>query len=234
MTVTRLISGVDTRVTITGPLRQPELRLSSTPPLDSSDILSLIVFNTPPNQLSAAQQQELAVRAGTLAAGFLATPIISALQNEIGLDVLEVDPSGDLISAGPKVTVGEEIAPGLVARFSRQFGLRAVRRSDVRILPIAHLAAASDLLRRAIPRSALAVPAHRTRWHRPAVVFQFLRRPRPHGAVTKHDIRRRRLVLLYGHESTTFRRGSDRRVHRGCRARAARRHAARDAAQPDA
>ena len=32
------------RVQIVGPLRQPELRLSSTPPLDPSDILSLIVF----------------------------------------------------------------------------------------------------------------------------------------------------------------------------------------------
>ncbi|HEY7177108.1 MAG TPA: translocation/assembly module TamB domain-containing protein, partial [Micromonosporaceae bacterium] len=122
VSVTRLISGVDTRVTISGPLRQPELHLSSMPPLDSSDILSLIVFNAAPNQLSATQQQELAVRAGTLAAGFIATPVLTALQNEIGLDVLEIDPSGDLVSAGPKVTVGEEIAPGLVARFSRQFG----------------------------------------------------------------------------------------------------------------
>jgi translocation and assembly module TamB len=120
--VTRLILGVDTRVTISGPLRQPELRLSSNPPLDSSDILSLIVFNTSPNQLSATQQQELAVRAGALAAGFIATPVINALQNELGLDVLSVEPSGDLISTGPKVTVGEELAPGLVARFSRQFG----------------------------------------------------------------------------------------------------------------
>jgi len=119
--VTRLISGVTARVTINGPLRQPELHLSSTPPLDSSDILSLIVFNTAPNELSAAQQQELAVRAGALAAGFIATPIITALQHEIGIDTLEVEPTGDL-GLGPKVTVGEEIAPGLVARFSRQFG----------------------------------------------------------------------------------------------------------------
>src|SRR5581483_1328932 len=31
--VTRDISGVQTRVTVTGPMRQPELRLSSVPPL---------------------------------------------------------------------------------------------------------------------------------------------------------------------------------------------------------
>jgi autotransporter translocation and assembly factor TamB len=120
ITVNRLISGVETRVSIFGPLDQPELRLASVPPLDQSDILSLILFNTSTNQLSAAQQQELVVRAGTLAAGFLATPILAAIENELGLDVFEIDPGE--FGTGPKVTIGEELAPGLVARFSRQFG----------------------------------------------------------------------------------------------------------------
>jgi autotransporter translocation and assembly factor TamB len=95
--------------------------LTSTPPLDSSDIFSLIVFGTSANDLSVPQQQELAVRAGTLAAGFLATPIVSAVERSLGLDVLQIEPTGE-IGAGPRVTIGEEIAPGLVARFSRQFG----------------------------------------------------------------------------------------------------------------
>src|SRR5262249_23305027 len=43
VSVTREISGVLTRVTLTGGLESPELQLSSTPPLDPSDILSLIV-----------------------------------------------------------------------------------------------------------------------------------------------------------------------------------------------
>jgi TamB, inner membrane protein subunit of TAM complex len=121
VTVKRVISGVEARVIINGPMRQPELHLASTPPLDSSDILSLIVFNTTTNQLTAAQQTDLAVRAGTLAAGFLAAPIVSALQSELGIDILQIEPAGD-VGTGAKVTVGDEIAPGLVARFSRQFG----------------------------------------------------------------------------------------------------------------
>jgi translocation and assembly module TamB len=123
VTVTRVISGVETRVSIFGPLKQPELRLASVPPLDQSDILSLILFNTSTNQLSAAQQQELVVRAGTLAASFLATPILSAIENEIGLDIFEIEPGE--IGIEPKVTIGQELAPGLVARFSRQFGQEA-------------------------------------------------------------------------------------------------------------
>ena len=120
--VTREIGGVQTRVSITGSLRQPELQLSSIPPLDATDILSLIVFNVAPNELSPTQQQELVVRAGTLAAGFLAAPLVSAIQQEIGLQVLDIEPSRDIINVGPRVTVGQEILPGLVAQFSRQFG----------------------------------------------------------------------------------------------------------------
>src|SRR5262249_62258273 len=118
----RLIQGVQTRVSITGPMRQPELRLASTPPLDASDIMSLIVFNTSTNQLSGVQQQELVVRAGALAAGFLATPLLSAVEKDVGLDVLEIEPTGDAIGGGPRATVGQERAPGLGARLSRQFG----------------------------------------------------------------------------------------------------------------
>jgi len=121
VTVTRDISGVQTRVTISGALHQPELRLASTPPLDESDILSLIVFNATPNSLTTGQQQELAVRAGTLAAGFLAKPLLQAVQNELGLDTFAIEPSGEF-GTGPKVTIAGELAPGLVARFSRQFG----------------------------------------------------------------------------------------------------------------
>jgi autotransporter translocation and assembly factor TamB len=122
ITVSREISGVETRVTISGPLNQPELRLSSVPPLDPSDILSLIVFNTSTNELSTAQQQELAVRAGTLALGFLANSLTSGLQRTLGIDILEIEATSGA-DAGTRVTVGQELAPGLVARFSRQFGV---------------------------------------------------------------------------------------------------------------
>ncbi|MBM3772323.1 MAG: hypothetical protein FJW27_13785 [Acidimicrobiia bacterium] len=126
VTVARTIPGVETRVSIVGPLNEPALLLASTPPLDDSNILSLIVFNTNVNELNAVQQQELAVRAGTLAAGFLATPLMSALERTLGLQILEIElaPSGSAgaSTAAPRVTIGDEIAPGLVARFSRQFG----------------------------------------------------------------------------------------------------------------
>jgi len=63
------------------------------------------------------------VRAGVLAAGFLATPLVSAISSQIGLETLEIEPGSDFAGDfGAKLTVGQEVAPGLVARFSRQFG----------------------------------------------------------------------------------------------------------------
>jgi len=119
--VSRVIQGIETRVSIFGDMHQPELRLASTPPLDASDILALIVFNRSANELTAPQQQDLLVRAGTLVAGFVAGQVLSTIQSRLNLDILEIATSGDF-GGGPKLTIGDEIAPGLVARFSREFG----------------------------------------------------------------------------------------------------------------
>ena len=129
VSVNRLIQGIQTRVTITGSLNQPALSLSSNPPLEQSDILSLIVFNQSTSDLSASQQQELAVRAGTLAYGFVATPLVSALQRSIGLETLEITPPSGAF--GTTVTVGNELAPGLVAQFTREFGQEAYDEATV-------------------------------------------------------------------------------------------------------
>ena len=91
------------------------------PPVDMPTRCARAMFNTSINQLSALQQQQLAARAGTLAAGFLAAPMLAALERSLGLDMLEITSGADL-SGGTRVTIGNEIAPGLVARFSRQFG----------------------------------------------------------------------------------------------------------------
>ena len=54
----RIISGVTAIVNIRGTARQPQVRLSSQPPLDEADVLSLIVFNQPINQLGGGRAAE--------------------------------------------------------------------------------------------------------------------------------------------------------------------------------
>jgi autotransporter translocation and assembly factor TamB len=59
----RLISGVTAIVNIRGTARQPAVTLTSSPPMDEADVLSLIVFNQPINQLGEGERLNLAQRA---------------------------------------------------------------------------------------------------------------------------------------------------------------------------
>jgi autotransporter translocation and assembly factor TamB len=55
---------------IRGSVRQPTVSLTSSPPMDEADVLSLIVFNQPLNQLGEGERLNLAQRAGSMAAGY--------------------------------------------------------------------------------------------------------------------------------------------------------------------
>lgn len=117
----RVISGVEARIHIGGTMRQPTLDLSSTPPLDQSEILSLIVFNQPINQLGAGEKVALAQKAGALASGFVVTPIVQSLGEALDLDLLEVQPISDE-GGGPRVTVGQQVNERLFVKFTQEFG----------------------------------------------------------------------------------------------------------------
>ena len=62
-----------------------------------------------------------------------AVALISALERSLGLDILEIEAGRDGAAGflGPRVTIGDEIAPGLVARFSRQFGRQEYNEATV-------------------------------------------------------------------------------------------------------
>src|SRR5688572_18009363 len=101
----RLISGVTAIVNIRGTARQPQVRLSSQPPLDEADVLSLIVFNQPINQLGEGERLNLAERAGGLAVGYLATPLANSIARALDLDIFEIRATGD--NGQPSVAVGQ-------------------------------------------------------------------------------------------------------------------------------
>ena len=125
VTAERVIQGIVAHVTVTGSMRAPEVALSSQPPLDQADILSLIVFNQPANQLGQGQAINLGERAAQLAGGFVVTPLADTLGRALNVDVFEVDPSGDE-GEGPTVTVGQQVGERLFLRFRQIFGARDV------------------------------------------------------------------------------------------------------------
>ncbi|MEO7192328.1 MAG: translocation/assembly module TamB domain-containing protein [Vicinamibacterales bacterium] len=116
----REVSGIMARVRVTGTARQPALQLTSQPPLDEGDVLSLIVFNQPVNQLGEGEQVTLLERAGDLAAGALATTLSDSLGRALDVDLFEIRaPSSG--QAG-EVSVGNQVNERLFIAFRQQFG----------------------------------------------------------------------------------------------------------------
>jgi hypothetical protein len=83
---TRTVNGVVVKVALRGQASTPELELTSSPALEESDILSLLLFNRPANELGVGQRNEVAVQAASLASGFVGSPAISAVGEKLGLD----------------------------------------------------------------------------------------------------------------------------------------------------
>ncbi|MEO5742170.1 MAG: translocation/assembly module TamB domain-containing protein, partial [Vicinamibacterales bacterium] len=117
----RIISGVTAIVNIRGTARQPQVNLSSRPPLDEADVLSLIVFNQPINQLGEGERLNLAQRAGGLAVGYLATPLANSIARALDLDLFEIRASGGE-SGQPSIAVGQQFGSRLFVSFRQEFG----------------------------------------------------------------------------------------------------------------
>ena len=117
---TRLVSGVETRVHVGGTLRAPTLALSSDPPLEQADILSLIVFNQPVNMLGTGERVSLARRGASVAAGFVTSQLAESVSDALEIDVFDVDIGASTLS--PAVTIGEQFGQGLFLKLRQQFG----------------------------------------------------------------------------------------------------------------
>jgi translocation and assembly module TamB len=102
-------------------MREPELTFSSNPPLDQADILSLIVFNLPINELGEGQQVSLAERAGALAGGYLVSGLTRSIANALELDEFEIQAQGER-GAGPTLSIGEQVGERLFFRIRQGFG----------------------------------------------------------------------------------------------------------------
>ena len=172
ITATRTVSGVLIRAAIRGQASAPELELTSVPTLDESDILSLLLFNQPVNELATVQRNALALQAATLASGFVVSPAVSAVGEKLGLDFLQLEADRhrriDQFSDDCRTRDLERIVFDLRARVL----VRPVQRTAGRIRTVAVFAGAGERQRcERIPRTQLAVPARRAVWGRSDLLF---------------------------------------------------------------
>ena len=115
----RQISGVLATVEVEGTMREPEVRLSSRPPLDDADLLALIIFGQPVNELGTTERASLSERAAAMAASAIATPISDSVARALNLDLFEIQPIG---TEAATVALGTQIGTRLYLGVRQQFG----------------------------------------------------------------------------------------------------------------
>jgi autotransporter translocation and assembly factor TamB len=126
ITATRTIpnTGVEARVRIQGTAKAPQLSLTSNPPLEESDILALIVFNRPVNELGSGERSSLAATAGGIATGFIAAPLGESIGKALDLDLFEITTTTDEGDLGAGLTVGQQVGDKAFFKMRQQFGER--------------------------------------------------------------------------------------------------------------
>jgi translocation and assembly module TamB len=112
---------VTANVTVRGTLKNPDILLSSTPPLEQADILSLIVFNQPINQLGEGDQASLALRAQQMATGAVAGELAQSIGNALGIDTFEISTAPDS-GALAQLTVGQQLGQNLYVKVQQDVG----------------------------------------------------------------------------------------------------------------
>ena len=116
---------------ITGSVKSPELELTSDPPLEESDILALIVFNRPVNELASGERTSLAATAGGIASGFIASPLGDSIGRALDLDLFEISTTTDNGELGAGVTVGQQVGDRAFIKLRQQFGERTTSEFSV-------------------------------------------------------------------------------------------------------
>jgi len=106
---TTAADGVIAAINVTGTANDPEIALTSEPPLPEDEILSRILFGSATSELSTAQALQLAEAAATLSGGG-SSGFVDRIRRGLGVDVLDVDVAG-------AVSVGKYIADDLFVRY---------------------------------------------------------------------------------------------------------------------
>jgi autotransporter translocation and assembly factor TamB len=126
ITATRLIpnTGVTAQIRVQGTAKAPQLALSSNPPLEESDILALIVFNRPVNELGSGERSSLAATAGGIATGFLAAPLGESIGRALDLDLFEITTTGEDGVMGAGLTLGQQVGDRAFIKLRQEFNER--------------------------------------------------------------------------------------------------------------
>ncbi|MCQ8186195.1 translocation/assembly module TamB domain-containing protein [Parvularcula maris] len=99
------INTVTAIINVEGPADDPEISFTSSPRLPEEDVLALILFGRRANDLGAAEALQLAQAGATLSGAFGSGGGMGAgLRSGLGLDRLDIDPSGRALTVGKYIS----------------------------------------------------------------------------------------------------------------------------------
>jgi translocation and assembly module TamB len=111
------------QVRIEGPIDRPHLTLSSDPPLEEADILAVLLFGKPSQDLGRGEGVRLQENALALASGYVMPELQASVMETLGLSSLEVAlPEG---TEPGRVGVGRYVTSDLFISVAQEFGARA-------------------------------------------------------------------------------------------------------------
>jgi autotransporter translocation and assembly factor TamB len=126
--ITAVYTTADYRIEvhITGQADKPALDLTSEPPLEKADILSVLLFGKPAHQLGQGESVALQQKALGLAAGYAMPEVRTSVMNTLGLDTLEVAlPEGE--ETPGRISAGRYVAQDVFLSIAQEFGPAAAQ-----------------------------------------------------------------------------------------------------------
>jgi translocation and assembly module TamB len=110
------------QVHVDGWFDKPRLALSSEPPLDQADVLSVLLFGKPSRELGRSDGMRLQQNAVALASGYVMPELQASVMDTLGLSSLEVAmPDG---TEPGRVGVGRYVTSDIFVSVAQEFGAR--------------------------------------------------------------------------------------------------------------
>jgi translocation and assembly module TamB len=127
-------------VIVGGTANQPTLSFKSEPELEQADILSVLLFGKPTDQLSGGERTDLKSRASEVATGFAASQVAQQVSQALGLEEMGIE----LRQTGSGVGVGSYLGQNTYASFSQDFSQQGGQRVDLEHYLTRHLEVDTD------------------------------------------------------------------------------------------
>jgi autotransporter translocation and assembly factor TamB len=118
------------RLRVGGTITKPALTLESEPALDQADVLAVLLFGAPANQLSRSQSTGLREQALGIAGSYVASELRQSVANALGVDDLQFD-TGTAGLQDARVSIGKYVADDIFVSLAHRFGAESVE--EVRI-----------------------------------------------------------------------------------------------------